>query len=113
MQDSKRQLQKEQTRRKIIDAAFKIYSENGFSAATSAIAKEAGLAHGSVFLHFPSLNDLLACLLKEFGDSLTLRLHDLSRNSGTIEDLLGAYIDALSEHEKFYFRLITETSLLP
>ena len=113
MQDSKRQLKKEQTRRKIIETAFKVYSEQGFTASTSTIAKEAGIAHGSIFLHFPTLNDLLICIVKEFTSTLNSKLHNLSQINDNIEGLLDAHVDILSEHEDFYTRLITEMVLLP
>ena len=113
MQNSKRQLQKELTRKKIIEAAFKIYSENGFTSSTSAIAKEAGVAHGSVFLHFPTLNDLLTYIVKDFANTLSAKLHNLSQINDNIEDFLDAHIDILSEYEDFYTRLIAEMALLP
>ena len=113
MGGSKRQLRKEETRRKIIETAFQVYSENGFTAPTSLIAKEAGLAHGSVFLHFPTLNDLLTCIVTEFSNVLSAKLHKLSEANDNIESLLDAHVDVLSEHEDFYMRLVTEAALLP
>jgi|GEM_PF-7016826 AcrR family transcriptional regulator len=50
----KRRHQKEQTRMRIIAAVIKVYTEQGFSAPTTAIAGEAGISHGSIFVHFPS-----------------------------------------------------------
>jgi len=113
MQNSKRQLQKGLTRKKIIEAAFKIYAENGFTSSTSTIAKEAGVAHGSVFLHFPTLNDLLTYIVKDFANTLSAKLHNLSQINDNIEDFLDAHIDILSEYEDFYTRLIAEMALLP
>ena len=113
MQNQKRQLQKEQTRKKITDAAFKIYSENGFTSSTSTIAKVAGVAHGSVFLHFPTLDDLLIYIIKDFTSALSAKLHKLSEVNDTIENFLDAHIDVLSEYEDFYIRVINETVLLP
>jgi len=113
MQKSRRQVQKEQTKEKIIRSAMKIYSEEGFTAATSTIAKHAGVAHGSIFLHFPTLDDLLSCLLAEFENSFEAKLARLAEISGSIEELLGGHIDILTEYEQFYTRLICQTSLLP
>jgi len=113
MEKSKRQIQKEQTKEKIIKAAFKVYSEGGFTTATSTIAKEAGVAHGSIFLHFPTLEDLICCLLAEFENSIGAKFLRLSETDGGIEELLGAHIDILSEYEQFYTRLISEATLLP
>lgn len=113
MQKSKRQVQKERTRGKILQAAFKVYSESGFTAATSTIAKEAGIAHGSIFLHFPTTDDLLSCLMNEFKDSMEKRFQNLSDSSGSIEELLSAHIDILTEYEEFYTRFISGIVLLP
>nr|WP_243428301.1 TetR/AcrR family transcriptional regulator [Clostridium rhizosphaerae] len=44
----------------IIEAAVKIFSEKGFSAATtSEIAKEAGIAEGTIFRYFKTKKDIL------------------------------------------------------
>ena len=113
MQNAKRQLQKDQTRKKIVDAAFKVYTENGFTASTSAIAKEAGVAHGSIFLHFPTLNDLLLHIVKDFVNRISAKLHNLSEVNENIEGFFDAHIDILSDYEEFYIRLLTEMVLLP
>lgn len=62
----KRQLQKEATREHILETAMRVYAEHGFSVPVDVIAQEAGLAHGSVFLHFPAKEDLLHCTLERF-----------------------------------------------
>ena len=113
MQVTIRQGKKDATRKKIIDAAFKIYSENGFSTATSLIAKEAGVAHGSIFLHFPTREDLIACLIEDFADTLAARFRELEGVYGAVEELLGAHIDILSEYENFYSRFVMGASGLP
>ncbi|MDF2511767.1 MAG: transcriptional regulator, TetR family [Herbinix sp.] len=110
---SKRQLQKESTRKKIIETAYLVYSEQGFNATTATIAKEAGLSHGAIFVHFPSLDELMTCLIEEFGATLTLELHSLVETNKSMEELLRIYLEVLIKHEKFYSRLITERSRLP
>lgn len=110
---SKRQMQKENTRIKIIETAYKIYSEYGFTATTAMIAKEAGVSHGTIFVHFPSLNDLTAYLIEDFGGTLGLEIHCLTEKNNNIEKLLKAYLEILSKHEDFYIHLISERSLLP
>jgi AcrR family transcriptional regulator len=110
---TKRQLQKENTRQKIIETAYQVYSEQGFTATTSAIAKRAGVSHGTIFVHFQSLNELLACLVEDFGSTLSLEIHDLAERNNTVEELLKAHLGILVKHEDFYIRLITERSLLP
>ena len=110
---TKRQLQKEHTRKKIIETAYQIYSEQGFSATTAVIAKEAGVSHGAIFAHFSSLDELLCCLIQDFGDALGSEIHRLAETKDNIEELLKTHLDLLARHEKFYIRLIAERSLLP
>lgn len=109
----KRQLQKENTRRKIIETAYAVYSEQGFSATTAVIAKEAGVSHGTVFAHFPSVDNLLCSLIEKFGDDMGEEIHHLAETSSGIEAFLRAYLNVLVRYEKFYTRLITERSSLP
>lgn len=48
------------TEERILNAAIKIFSEKGFSAATtSEIAKEANVAEGTIFRYFPKKKELL------------------------------------------------------
>ena len=108
-----RKLQKEQTRERIIAAAFKVYSEQGFSAPTSAVAGEAHVSHGSVFAHFPTLESLLLCLLDIFFEDIKNEIHALSASVGDIKSLLSMHIDVLIRHESFYRRLTTEAVYLP
>ena len=109
----KRQLQKEQTREKIIIAAKKVYSGQGFSAPTTAIANEAQISHGSIFVHFPTVESLLVCLLDAFSQDIIAELHLLSELDNSIEKLLGMHIDVLIKHEDFYKRLTKEAVNLP
>lgn len=110
---TQRQIQKENTKIKIIETAYKIYSEYGFTATTAMIAKEAGVSHGTIFVHFPSVNELLAYLIESFGSNLALEMHDLAEKNDSIEKLLKAYLEILKKYESFYICLISERSLLP
>jgi len=113
MEVSARQQQKLNTRKKIIETAYRIFSEKGFSVATSVIAKEAGVSHGSIFAHFPTLNDLLICLLSDFGDKMGASLHMLTKECDGIENFLEGHLNVLEEYEPFYTRLIAEKNRLP
>ena len=110
---NKRQLQKEQTKNQIIKAAYNVYAEKGFSATTSDIAKASKVSHGTVFVHFPTRDDLLICLLEDFDSEITTRMHELTEKSQHFSDILEAHLSALEEHEAFYTRLINENRLLP
>jgi len=57
----KRSLQKEETRKAIVENASEMFREYGVSGAGVAdIMKEAGLTHGGFYAHFESKEDLLA-----------------------------------------------------
>ena len=109
----KRQLQKTQTKEKIAAAALKVYSESGFSTPTIAIANEAQVSHGSIFVHFPTVEDLLICSLENFSKEIEKELHSLSVYDNDIATLLEMHIDVLIKHEDFYKRLIKEAVYLP
>ena len=113
MADSTRQIQKLNTRKKIIETAYKIFSERGFSVPSNIIAKEAGVSHGSIFAHFPTINDLMVSLLSEFGDKIGMNLHKLAKKCDSMENLLKEHLRVLEEYEAFYCRLISEKNVLP
>lgn len=53
---SKRQI----TRKRILNAAWTLFAENGYEETTTRqIAREAGVADGTVFSHFPTKLDML------------------------------------------------------
>ena len=108
-----RQKQKAQTRIKIINAAIRVYSEKGFSVPTTAIAKEAEVSHGTLFVHFPTVESLLLCLLDVFSRDIINELHLLSHHDNDIIILLGQHIDVLIKYEDFYKRLVKEAVYLP
>ncbi len=110
---TKRQEQKENTRKRIVETAYRIYSEQGFAAATAAIAKEAGVSHGTIFVHFPSLDNLLNYLIEDFGNILGTEIHCLAEGQNSVKELLNVHLDILARYEDFYIRLISERSLLP
>lgn len=60
----------EDRRQAIIDAAIALIAREGLGAATAAIAKEAGVANGSLFTYFPTKNDLLNQLYLEIKSEL-------------------------------------------
>jgi len=109
----KRKQQKAQTRERIIAAALKVYSEHGFSSPTTAIADEAQVSHGSIFVHFPTVESLFLCLLNDFSQDINRELHSLSEYDNDITKLLEKHIEILIKHENFYKRLTKEAVYLP
>jgi TetR/AcrR family fatty acid metabolism transcriptional regulator len=61
-----RDLQKQDKRARIVDAAVHVFAEHGFFNATIAqIAREAGVADGTIYLYFKSKDELLFRLFDE------------------------------------------------
>ncbi len=58
--------QKQDKRARILDAAVKVFAECGFFSATIAqVAREAGIADGTIYLYFKSKDELLTVLFDE------------------------------------------------
>jgi AcrR family transcriptional regulator len=110
---NKRRLQKEATRERIIKTAFSTYSRRGFTAPTNMIAQKAGLAHGSIFAHFPTREDLQLAVLERFAQGFGNKMHKLSISNCSITELLYAHIGILEKYESFYKKVISEIPSLP
>ncbi|AFM39822.1 transcriptional regulator [Desulfosporosinus acidiphilus SJ4] len=55
----------EERRQDILQAALKVFSENGYKGSTTAeIARQAGVAEGTIFRHFATKKDLLTAVLE-------------------------------------------------
>ncbi|CQR71959.1 TetR/AcrR family transcriptional regulator [Sporomusa ovata] len=114
MVDTKRQKQKQLTRKHVIEIAIKQFSETGITMTrTTDIAKAANVAHGTIFVHFPKQEDLLIAVIEEFGDRIVKRLQELIDSNRSLFEVLEAHIAGLAEFESFYTRLIIERRLLP
>lgn len=114
MKENKRNMQKELTRKKLIEVAIKLFGDNGIlNTKTIDISKEAGVSHGTVFSHFKTQEELLDTVIEEVGNRIVSKLQELIDVNGSLEEILRAHINGLMEFEKFYTRLIIERRLLP
>ena len=60
-----REALRQERRQAILDAAMKVFAQQGYAAATiRAIAREANIAQGTIYLYFPSKRDLLLALYR-------------------------------------------------
>jgi len=65
----------------ILNAAIKIFAEEGFhNAKISRIAEEAGIATGSVYIYFKNKDDILITIFKELWEKLYTELKGISIN---------------------------------
>ena len=106
---NKRQLQKQFTREKIIGAAKQIFIEKGIiNTATSQIAEAAGIAHGTLFLHFPSKDSLVIELLDVELAKFSDNIKQLIIETTDIETILEQYLDLIQTEEGFFSSLARE-----
>lgn len=113
MVETQRQKQKNVTRKHLIDVAMKQYGENGITKTRTAdIARSANVSHGTIFVHFPTQEDLLIAVVEEFGIKIAQRLHELIDTNSSLLEVLEAHITGLIEFESFYTWLIIERRLL-
>lgn len=114
MAESQRQIQKNQTRKHLIETAINQFAKYGLTTTRTAdIAKAAGVSHGTLFLHFPEREVLMSASIEECGFRIAQRLHELVSENGSVKDVLEAHLKGLMEFEPFYTRLVIEGRLLP
>lgn len=90
-------------------SAKKIFVKKGIiGTATSQIAKDAGIAHGTLFLHFPSKETLIMELLDEELSKFSDRIRQLISDTSDIKLILNNYLDIIQEEEGFFASLAKE-----
>ena len=106
---NKRQVQKQFTREKIIDAAKGIFIEKGIiNSATAQIAEAAGVAHGTLFLHFPNKDSLVIELLDVELAKFSVSIKKLIVETSDIVTILEQYLNLIQDEEGFFSSLARE-----
>ena len=73
----------------ILDAALKVIAENGFHGSqVSRIAKEAGVADGTIYLYFKNKEDILISLFQERLGNLVSLFNNSIRETNTADEAL-------------------------
>ena len=113
MKKTSRQLQKEQTKERLLKTAYEIFSDRGIiNTRMSDIAQAAGVSHGTIFVHFQTQEALIEEVIETYCQKIALRTHDLADSCGTLEEFLRAHLSGIMEFEQFYTRLISENQML-
>lgn len=114
MKKTMRELQKEQTKALLLKTAYDVFSVKGImNTRVSDIAQAGKVSHGTIFVHFRSMEALIEEVVAFYGQKIALRTHELSHSCGHLSELLRAHLDGIMEFEPFYTRLIIENRLLP
>lgn len=97
-----RSAQKRKKRFLIIESAVKVFARKGFYHATvSEIAREAGIADGTMYTYFQSKDDLLISLFEN-------KMEDILERFNSQLDKVDDPLERLHEFVKIYFLLIEE-----
>ena len=114
MQAVTRQEQKVVTRDRLVNAATELFARKGIVNTTTAdVARSVHMSHGTVFLHFPTRDDLVVAVIDEFGRRLAAEFRQAFEHDLGLRAVLHAHLRVLAEFEPFYARLVTEAPLLP
>jgi AcrR family transcriptional regulator len=82
------ELAKAARREEILDAARRVFAEQGFRGTTIAdIAEEAGIALGTIYLYFPSKDDVFAALNQRLGELIMRATLDIPQARTLAEDV--------------------------
>lgn len=114
MADNLREQQKKVTRAKILAVATRLCRQQGFLALrTLDVARAAGLAHGSVFVHFPTRDELLAAVIEGMATAMLSDIHQKVEAEAGVEAVLAGHLAGLAAVEDLYAWLVREQGGLP
>lgn len=106
-------------REEILAAALRLFVESGFHGTpTSKIAREAGVANGTLFHYFPTKDDLIVALYLHIKHRLSCHVAAAASEGGTLkvrlrEQFLNALYWALDHSEEFRFLQQFQSSPYP
>ncbi len=108
---------KQETGRRIVACARKLFSENGFEKTTTRdIAEAAGVAAGTVFNYFPSKEALAMTIVDEALDEAAVEFESRLRGDETLDEALFAHVAVGLRHlapHRNYVDEVLETALSP
>ncbi|MBI2895927.1 MAG: TetR/AcrR family transcriptional regulator [Deltaproteobacteria bacterium] len=109
-----RAAQKADTRRRILEKAKVLCARHGFARTrTVDVARAARVSHGSVFVHFPSRDDLFDAVLFEMAREITDALHALATEGASLREVLAAHLECLADREDQIRWLLVDAPVLP
>jgi len=83
----------------ILDTAVIVFSKSGYYTATvDDIAKEAGIAKGSIYYHFKSKEDLFITIIESGINHIIFTFDEITKASSTINEATAKCIDFVMEY---------------
>ncbi len=94
----KNNIRSEQTQNRIMQAALRLFAEQGYNAAGVAeICLAAGVSKGAFYHHFPGKNALFVALLETWLEELDQRLEAIANEPAAFPDMLMQMADMIGE----------------
>lgn len=99
-------------KKKILSTAVRLFIEKGFlDTSTANIAKKAGVAHGTVFIHFSTRADLVIAAIYKGMEKLRNSLNEKSEDTNSLEELCNLFLDEVTKPNNIYKTLVKELPL--
>src|ERR1700681_1724915 len=97
--DARAPRRKPESLAKIKKAARKLFVERGYHATRPQdIAREAGLGHGTFYLHYPDKRACFLAFVDDAREELNEHLAHARNSHGTLEEQIGATLNAIYDY---------------
>lgn len=111
---NKREMQKQQTKQNILITAEQLFAQQGILLTTmDEVAKAAGVAKGTVFVHYPSRDELIYAVVDKLCHECDRLYEQMHGFNGDVYGILSIHLDILIQFEGLYRQLILERTHLP
>lgn len=104
--NSIRQENKLKTRIKIVKIAEQMFMQSYFLANTVDIAKKCGIAHGTIFFHFKSRDELVYEVVKSLILKITDQLYDAVDTAENLNEFLSTHLKIIKKEWPLYKALV-------
>ncbi len=95
---SRRERRRLEIRARVLDSGWELFGSQGYDRTTVAeICKHADIAYGTFFNHFTEKQEVLRMMADQAISKLEVRLEDLAKQDGTIEEHLVELFEGLGE----------------
>jgi len=107
---NKRELHKQQTRNLLLQTARECFVRDGFlQTPVSKISAQAQVAHGTLFAHFQSKDNLILQVIDLEMSEISAAIEELLIEAEEVGEILQQYLNLLAQKEAFFTVLAKET----
>lgn len=97
---TRKEIQSEQTRTRLIEAAKELFAEYGYhSVSVTDIARAAGVSHGMINVYFNAKAGLLYQIIHESNHAQIEAAREVPKQSGTLQERIAAIVRNFAHHD--------------